>query len=356
MRSPGASADGGYDSIPRHYSYVAVAGASLLGWVFPAAAGLLLGPLVLVGLLGLGLAHGACDQLVLPAVGQVRGHQPTYKWRFALGYLGLAAGAGLSWWQWPTLAVGFFFLLTVWHWGSADAPTQPGQRASWVMHSVVRGALLFAVPLRWWPAELQHHVNGLLIFAGASPLASVWFTHLAAWLWPLVVVGHLGLWSFYAYQGATKRWRTDVGEVGLLLGLFLTLPPLLALGVYFVFWHSLQHMLRLNRVLGNVTGVGQQRNWAGLGQEVAVFLQRALPSLGCSLFVPAGLYLVLPARLVGGHNLLGLAVVTAALLTLPHALVVSLALDAANWRVGGTHLPLATEGLPGQLGAPEPRP
>jgi hypothetical protein len=50
-----------------------LAGASLLGLVVPGAALSVLGPLVLAGLLGLGLAHGACDQLVLPAVGLVRG-------------------------------------------------------------------------------------------------------------------------------------------------------------------------------------------------------------------------------------------------------------------------------------------
>jgi Brp/Blh family beta-carotene 15,15'-monooxygenase len=324
--------------------------------MFPAVAWPLLGPLVLVGLLGLGLTHGACDQLVLPAIGRVRGRQPTYFLRFTLGYLSLAAAAGLGWWLWPGIAISLFFLLTVWHWGSADAPPQPGQRALWVLHSVLRGTLLFAVPLRWWPSELQYHVNGLLAFAGALPLDSTWFTRLAAGLWPLLVVGHLGLWSYYAFQGATQRWRIDVGEVGLLLALFLTLPPLLALGVYFVFWHSLQHMLRLNRVFGYATGVGSLSSWAILGQEVAFFTKRALPSLGLSLLVPAGLYLLLPARLVGGNNLLAIAVVTAALLTLPHALLVSLALDAVNWRrPSSDHLPLGTGALQEQPGVPAPK-
>jgi Brp/Blh family beta-carotene 15,15'-monooxygenase len=344
--SQGEGAVGTRGSFPPHYSYVAIAGASLLGWVFPGAALPVLGPLVLIGLLGLGLMHGACDQLVLPAVGQVRGRQTTYFLRFTLGYLSLAAAAGLGWWLWPGIAISLFFLLTVWHWGSADAPPQPGQRTLWVLHSVLRGTLLFAVPLRWWPGELSHHVNGLLAFAGALPLNPAWFTRLAAGLWPLVVAGHLGLWGYYAFQGATQRWRTDVGEVGLLLALFLTLSPLLALGVYFVFWHSLQHMLRLNRVFGYATGVGRPRSWAILGQEVAFFTKRALPSLGLSLLVPAGLYLLLPTRLVGGNNLLGIAVVTAALLTLPHALLVSLTLDAVNWRSPSSdHLPLGIGAL-----------
>jgi len=46
------------------------------------------------------------------------------------------------------------------------------------------------------------------------------------------------------------------------------------------------------------------------------------------------LYLLVPARLAALDTLLGIAVVTAAILTLPHALLVSVALDSGNWRAG----------------------
>jgi Brp/Blh family beta-carotene 15,15'-monooxygenase len=318
---------------PQYFSYVAIAGASLWGLLFPGTALLVLGPLVLAGLLGLGLAHGACDQLVLPAVGPVRGSRRAYLVRFVGGYLGLAAVAGLGWWQWPGGAVGCFFLLTVWHWGSADAPAQPGQRLLWLVHSLLRGALLFAVPMQRWPTEIQHSVNGLLVLAGAAPLAPSWFAGLAAGLGPAVVVGHLLLWGCYAAQRETRHWLTDMGEVGLLTGLFVALPPLLALGVYFVFWHSLQHILRLNRVFGYPDGESTRLPWVNLGKEVIFFIRRALPSLLLSLVVPAGLYWLLPARLAAGDALLGIVVVTAAILTLPHALLVSLALDSPKHQV-----------------------
>lgn len=316
------------------FSYLAVAVAGGLGLAFPGVAPAVLGPILLVGLVVLGLAHGACDQLVLPATGQIRRGRRAYLGRFVLGYLGLAAAAGLGWWHWPGVAVSLFFLLTVWHWGSADAPAQPGQLPLWLAHSLLRGTLLFAVPARWWPAEMQHSVNGLLVFAGAAPLATGWFTHAALGLWPLVGIGHLALWACYAKRRDFKRVYTDAGEVLLLTGLFLALPPLLALGVYFVFWHSLQHILRLNRVFGYEALGGPRRAWAALGREVAFFSRRAFPLLVVSLAVPVGLYLLVPARLAALDTLLGIAVLTAALLTLPHALLVSLALDAGNWRAG----------------------
>jgi Brp/Blh family beta-carotene 15,15'-monooxygenase len=318
---------------PQHFSYAAIAGASLLGLVVPGAALPVLGPLVLAGLLGLGLAHGACDQLVLPAMGMVRSSKGSYLVQFVGGYLSVAAVAALGWWQWPGAAVSCFFLLTVWHWGSADAPSQPGRRWLWLAHSLLRGVLLFAVPMQSWPAEIQHSVNGLLVLTGAAPLATTWFTNLVAWLGPAVAAGHVLLWGCYAAQREIKRWLTDIGEVGLLTGLFIALPPLLALGVYFVFWHSFQHILRLNRVFGYSGGGSLRLAGAALRKEVTFFIRRALPSLLLSLVVPAGLYGLLPARLAAGDALLGIAVGTAAILTLPHALLVSLVLDAAKWQI-----------------------
>ncbi|TDN36586.1 Brp/Blh family beta-carotene 15,15'-dioxygenase [Hymenobacter sp. UV11] len=314
----------------------------MLALVWPGGAPAVLGPVVLVGLVVLGLAHGACDQLVLPATGQVRSGQRAYLGRFVLGYLSLAAAAGLGWWHWPGVAVSLFFLVTVWHWGSADAPAQPGQLVLWLAHSLLRGALLFAIPARWWPAEIQHSVNGLLTLAGAAPLGAAWFTGLAQGLWPVVGVGHLVLWACYARRRQFKRAYTDASEVLLLTVLFLTVPPLLALGVYFVFWHSLQHMLRLNRVFGYPALGGPRRAWVAVGKEVAFFMRRALPLLLVSLVVPMGLYLLVPAKLAALDTLLGIAVITAAILTLPHALLVSVVLDSGNWR--------AAKNKPGVIG------
>jgi Brp/Blh family beta-carotene 15,15'-monooxygenase len=324
-------------SFTLYFSYIAVAGASCLGLAFPGALPTVLGPILLLGLVVLGLAHGACDQLVLPAVGQVTGSQRTYLLKFVLAYLGLAVLAGVGWRHWPGVTVSLFLLLTVWHWGSADAPAQPGQVRLWLLHSILRGSLLFAVPARWWPAEVLHSVNGLLVFAGAAALKAAWF-ELARGLWPLVAIGHLLLWSYYAKQQQAERWHTDAWEVLLLTSLFLSLPPLLALGVYFIFWHSLQHMLRLNRVFGYATIPSKRMTWAALGKEIAFFIRRASPILLVSLTVPAGLYVLVPPKLAALDTLLGIAVMTAAILTLPHALLVSVVLDSAVWRAGKSKL------------------
>ena len=310
------------------YSYGAVAVAAGVGAAFPGQAAAVLGPVLLLGLAGLGVAHGACDQLVLPAHWPVRGPWAAYLVWFVVGYVGLAAIAGLVWWRWPAVAVGVFFGLSGWHWGSADAPAHP-RRLVWLAHSLLRGAWLLAVPAWCWPAETAGSVNGLLELAGAPPLAtSHW-----AWLAPPVVLGgHLALWAYFAWEGHAGRWHRDAAETVLLAGLGAALPPLLALGVYFVFWHSLRHVLRLVPLLGYTARPG--RRGPALARELGFFLRRALPVLGISLAALAVTYaLAGPARLPAGPDgWVALAVLGASVVTLPHALLVSVVMDAAKWR------------------------
>ena len=311
------------------YSYGAVAVASCVGALFPASAARVLGPVLLVGLVGLGIAHGACDQLVLPAYRPVQRMGWVYLVRFGAGYLGLAVAVGLGWWWWPGAAVGLFFALSAWHWGSADAPAHP-QRGVWVLHSLLRGALLLVLPAAWWPLQTAHHVNGLLAVAGAAPVMASRWPEVAAGLAQLVLAGHLLLWAYCNWQRVPGRWQRDALEVGLLVGLFWALPPLLGLGVYFVFWHSLQHVLRLAPLLGYAASAEQP--WLAPGREVAFFVRRALPMLGVSSALLGGAYCLQSAWLPGSTTWLGLGVVAAAVLTLPHALLVSLVMDAPKWR------------------------
>ena len=273
------------------------------------------------------MAHGVCDQLVLPAHRPVGGSWVAYLVRFVAGYLGLAVIAGLVWWQWPAVAVGAFFGLTVWHWGSADVPAH-AWRLLWLAHSLLRGAWLLAVSAWGWPIETAGSVNGLLVLAGAPPLVtSPW-----AWLALVVLAGHVALWAHFAWEGRAGRWHRDAGEVLLLAALGAALPPLLALGVYFVFWHSLRHMSRLVPLLGYTARPG--RCGPPLTGELGFFLWRALPVLGISLVALAAAYAAagaghLPA---GPDGWVGLAVVGVSVVTLPHAMLVSVVMDAAKWQ------------------------
>ena len=314
---------------PRRYSYAAVLAAVAAGELAPDALSWLLGPVLLLGLVLLGVAHGACDQFVVPATHPALARRRGRYWAVFLGgYLGLAAGVGLLWWWQPGLAVALFFGLTIWHWGSGDAPPTARYRSQWLAHSLLRGGLLFAVPLLRWPAETRALTNGLLALAGAAPVGAGAVGQAARVLGLLVLGGQGLLWLSYARAGQKQLAQTDVLEVLLLTALLVVLPPVWSAGVYFVFWHSLQHVLRMNGLMGWLAaGRG-----VGLGAELAFFWRRAAPLLLVSGAGLAGLYCLAWGRGGGGPVLLSLALLAASVVTLPHALLVTLGLDAARWR------------------------
>ncbi len=313
---------------PQRYSYAVVLAAGLMGWLAPGWAGWVLGPVLLLGLVLLGVAHGACDQYVVPATHPALARKRGRYWTVFLGgYLGLAAAVGLLWWARPGLAVAFFFGLSAWHWGSGDAPAAARYQAQWLAHSSLRGVLLFAVPLWLWPDETRALTNNLLALAGATPVSPAAVAVVAGWLGPLVLAGHLALWLSYYLTRQLQLARTDALEVLLLSFLLAVLPPLLAASVYFVFWHSLQHVLRMNAIMGQPLG-----NRAALRAQLGFFWRRAAPLLAVSVAALAGVYGLAWARAANGATLVSLALLVASVVTLPHALLVTLGLDAARWR------------------------
>ena len=313
---------------PQRYSYAAVLVAVAVGLLAPAAANWLLGPALLAGMVLLGVAHGACDQFVVPATHPVMAqHRGRYWAGFLGGYLGLVAAVGALWWWQPGMAVAIFFGLTAWHWGSADAPLTR-HRVQWVAHSLLRGGLIFAVPLWHRPVETQSTVNGLLTLAGAAPLDTAAIAHASAVLVPVVVLGHLLLWGCYLWQNQGDLVRTDALEVLLLTVLLVVLSPILSGSVYFVCWHSLQHVLRMNQLMDRVPAT----SWRGLWTELRFFLRRSAPLLLISLAGLALLFGMAWARTASTTALVSLTLLAASVVTLPHALLVTLGMDAARWR------------------------
>ena len=329
MKNPAAPA---YLAEPLRYSYAAVGAAVVLALAAPGAVAYVLVPLLVVGMVVLGIAHGACDQFVVPGVNPARRvGQWRYLLRFGVAYLALAAVVVGLWWWWPSCTVALFFLLTAWHWGSADAPPQPGARGLWVAHSLARGAFLFAVPALRWPTETRRIVDGLLTFAGGAPVAAPAFARGAAVLGPVAVGGLLLVWGIFAWRRAYGPLRADLTQTLVLLVLLAALPPVLSVAVYFVFWHSLQHVLRMNRVMGYaVAGPAVRYDWRELLRQLSFFTRRALPLLLVSLGAIWVLYKLMAPRLLDGSALFSLALVVASVVTLPHALLVSLVLDKSE--------------------------
>ncbi|PSP38041.1 beta-carotene 15,15'-monooxygenase [Halobacteriales archaeon QH_7_65_31] len=289
-------------------------------------------PLV-VSAVFVGLPHGAIDHLVpgrLAGVSTARG---------ALGvgvvYLVLGVGYAVVWFLAPVVGFVSFILLTLAHWGQGDVHAlvalaggdhlrSSPQR---VLAGVVRGGFPMLVPLVAFPTEYER-VARLLVapFAGDATLLAPVFTpesRLAVGVaFGTLVAVHLG-WGYLRREDSGRYsagWRRDAGETLLLGAFFLTVPPLLAVGLYFCLWHALRHVGRLALTDGpSVEAFAAGDLWLPIRR----FAVQAAPLTAVSLGFLGAFYLLVPEPPTTVAGLVGLYLVLIAALTLPHVGVVA---------------------------------
>ena len=192
----------------------------------------------------LGLPHGASDWLLYRSV------FPRHSYRewavFIGGYSLLAVLFAVFWWAAPHYACFSFLCITAWHWGSGDSNDFQKKRFGWILASLSRGCIQMLAPIVFHPAASQVFVEQLIgVFgneatiilpykSGALLLATSIFIECTTWLWAIV------------NQQIKKRKAVQhLFETFALLGLFYYLPPLLSVGIYFLWLHALRHSLRL---------------------------------------------------------------------------------------------------------------
>ncbi|MEF8813072.1 MAG: Brp/Blh family beta-carotene 15,15'-dioxygenase [Halovenus sp.] len=285
---------------------------------------------LLVSVVFIGLPHGAVDHLVMA---RHRGESLTRRWLALVGLIYLVLGGlyGLVWFLFPVAAFAFFIGLTWFHWGQGELYPlveivgssylrRPSQKALTVG---VRGGAPMALPLVAFPEQYQFVATSLigLFDAGAAGALAPLFEPTAR----AVVAGLYGVAALatvvLGFHGADERepWLVDTGEIGLLTVYFLVVPPILAIGIYFCFWHSLRHVIRT--VLLHDRSVGWLEN-GQLGATVRQFAWDAAPMTAGALLLLGGLYLLVPAAPQEVADLVGLYLALIAMLTLPHVAIV----------------------------------
>ena len=280
----------------------------------------------------LGVPHGSVDHLVLP---RARGDTVGIEDLAFVGVLYLVGGGlyAVVWVLTPALAFAFFILLTLAHWGQGDHYTllefagvdtleRPGSRALAV---VVRGSLPMLVPLVAFPAEYAFVADALIgLFdpAGVGALDPA-FTPTARLAVSALLVGLVGthLTLGVVRTDDASAWRVDAVETLGLCAYFAVVPPLFAIGLYFCFWHSLRHVLRAMLVDDRAsTHLAAGHSARAFGR----FSRDAAPLTAAALIVFGGLAVAVPVTPVTAGDALGLYLVGIAILTLPHAVVVTL--------------------------------
>jgi Brp/Blh family beta-carotene 15,15'-monooxygenase len=299
-------------------------------------------PLV-VSVLLLGLPHGAVDHLV---IARQRGEPLAVRWLALVGgiYLVFGAAYGIIWVVWPVGAFVFFILLTWFHWGQGElyplldlvGASYLRARSQQVLTVIVRGGAPMLVPLIAFPGEYEYVAGTLvgLFDEGAATSLGPLFEPRArlavAALYGTALLLTVGL--SYLRTAEREPWLVDAGELLLLTAFFLAVPPILAIGVYFCFWHSLRHVVR-TVLLHDDSASALDR------QQVQMptwqFARDAAPMTAGALALLGLLYLLVPRTPGGTADLVGLYLVLIAMLTLPHVVVVTwLDREQAVWAVG----------------------
>jgi Brp/Blh family beta-carotene 15,15'-monooxygenase len=287
-------------------------------------------PLV-VSVLALGLPHGAVDHLL---IARQRGEGLTVRWLGIVAgiYLVFGAAYGLVWFQFPVAAFVFFILLTWFHWGQgelyplldivgAEYLRAPSQQALTV---VVRGGAPMAVPLVAFPDQYEFVATslvGLFDPAAAEALAPAFTTEARAAVgvvYGLAVAATIGLG--WVRTGSRDPWLVDTGEMLGLTAFFLLVPPILAVGVYFCFWHSLRHIVRTVLVHDDSAAAVDRGK---IGAVAGQFAKDAAPMTAGALALLGVLYLLVPRAPGELSELVALYLVLIAVLTLPHVVIVS---------------------------------
>ncbi len=276
-----------------------------------------------VGLLLLGLPHGALDHLA-PFRRERRAQI-----QFFAGYIA-AVLLYLAFWRLAPVAALLVFLVISWlHWGQGDyaylrlfehrpSPAAPfGALLIWLG----RGGLPILLPILAWPGTFARVGAGLTRWYGGvglpAPGRSFVFSGLAVLLLlTLLYLRH----SWRDAGGATRGFWRDLGETLLLWIFFWRVPPILAVGTYFCVWHSARHLGRL-MLLDPVAS-----DWLARGRwwhSAARLALQSLPLTCGALLLLGGLYGLQkphgPASLPG---LVFLYLSLIAALTVPHFAVV----------------------------------
>ncbi|MEM9883788.1 MAG: Brp/Blh family beta-carotene 15,15'-dioxygenase [Planctomycetota bacterium] len=243
--------------------------ATALVFLFPGVAERLIAWPWLVALFVIGMPHGALDYVVHQRLRASSG-QRTGPATFA-GYLAVMGVSALVLWAAPLAAVLLFFGLTAWHFGLADVLHAAGDRADDATQrrtathalAVCRGGLVLSVPFAavsgaaWEPFAT---LGAPAMDAGAAQVAAIVAASVTAiLLLGLVVLVHRNPAGFA--EDAADRFLAETTAAAVMLFL---VPPLLAVGVYFLGVHAAKHTHRLTRppcsgLLG--TGGGEAPAW-----------------------------------------------------------------------------------------------
>lgn len=207
---------------------------------------------LLIGIIFLGLPHGALDHLVPSRMGIKWAQHPLGVSFFLAIYVAIAVSFFALWFWQPSVAFTLFLAASIWHWGQGDLRflelfLNRSPSALWGSLSsiLLRGSLPIALPLLAFPETAQSLFNHMGISLGFNASFIISANHITVGLVFLLVLSCLYMLNALLVSNNPLTLATDGLELVLLVVLFSTIPAYISVGVYFLLWHSLRHLLRL---------------------------------------------------------------------------------------------------------------
>ncbi len=258
--------------------WLAISFCVVAGALWPAAASNLGGWILLFSGVAFGMPHGACDVWAMQqAVRCAKTDASSTRFRLDMRWLGwMSAYVGsavlmlLLWRVNSALALLVFLVLTMWHFGSADAwlhslMLKKSNKENSFSQSIStlsvsrralswgRGLLVIGAPLVFQSAATQTVLGRFVALSGAHDATILWRIAPCILGFGLILqsIGHFLL--LRSQNESTSSTRSSnralnaalwIETLGLLI-LFAVAPPLLAVACYFLAVHAWRHMVRL---------------------------------------------------------------------------------------------------------------
>eukprot|EP00741_Cyanophora_paradoxa_P025261 tig00000361_g24380.t1 len=274
--------------------------------------------------IAIGLPHAALDHI--SAYPSFQGWFSEKGWlpAFLTFYLSLTAVTGYFWMVQPFWSLLAYLGLAVLHFGSGDLEhgKTGAMGASFATEILARGLVPISATLKYWPtqvADLFHLVSGLPA-ATFVPFISA-FSRIPSI--PIVALACFGVLFTRAMRRKAAADAPEavpaslvynvcrVAEPATLFLLFRRLPPLLSFTTYWIFWHSVRHVLHVSSALSD----------AGPLDALRQFYRLAVPFTAAPLVLFACLYVGLINRVGSAVALLRMMFVGMSCVLLPHVIV-----------------------------------
>jgi Brp/Blh family beta-carotene 15,15'-monooxygenase len=231
----------------------------ILGWTLPVTFQLVI---FMVGLLTLGIPHGAVDVLVADHVGrkEAGGFRMLH---FLVTYITRILVFGLILWFLPWLGLCLFLIISAFHFGETDLSRY--ELNGWIgkVFTTSYGMMLLGILL------LSHldEVFQLLVFIdGSADLSTLhlWFEQTRPYLltFLFVLMVSLALLLHRSQSGFFRLWiRHEAMIFPIMLLLLWRLPLLMGFTFYFIGWHSVISLHSIMRYLVAKNGVSVVQVW-----------------------------------------------------------------------------------------------